>query len=189
MTSLNAAFVLCAPRGVYMSGSSNEARQTCRRQRAAVAVAAAALAGALTTGYVIAAPRLPPIDTTERDRCVPQSSAMGQANAARDKLLDLRECALGGLKFHGDLSGALLAGADLAGADLVGAQLSKAYAVGAQLAGADLTNAIVDRVDFSKADLKGAIFANAVLSDTVFEGANLEVSAQLFLQHLLVQVC
>lgn len=174
MTTLQTAFVQNGAAGLRMSANGSPTK-ACVRQRTAVALAAAALAGTLATGAVIAAPKLPPIDMTARDRCVPLSSAMGQANAARDKLLDLRECALGGLKFHGDLSGALLAGADLTGADLVGVQLSKAYAVGAQLAGADLTNAVVDRVDFSGADLHGAIFANAVLSDTVFEGANVEV--------------
>lgn len=36
---------------------------------------------------------LPPISTS-KDRCVFKSSAMGQANAARDKLYDLRQCDL-----------------------------------------------------------------------------------------------
>ena len=36
---------------------------------------------------------LPPISNA-KDRCVFKSSAMGQANAARDKLYDLRQCDL-----------------------------------------------------------------------------------------------
>lgn len=36
---------------------------------------------------------LPPVSKA-KDRCVFKSSAMGQANAARDSLYDLRECNL-----------------------------------------------------------------------------------------------
>lgn len=40
--------------------------------------------------------KLPPIDRKDPNRCQLQSSSMGQANAARDKLYDLRECDLKG---------------------------------------------------------------------------------------------
>jgi len=40
--------------------------------------------------------KLPPIDKADMNRCVLTSSSMGQANAARDKLYDLRECDLQG---------------------------------------------------------------------------------------------
>ena len=40
--------------------------------------------------------KLPPIDRADTNRCVLSSSSMGQANAARDKLYDLRECDLKG---------------------------------------------------------------------------------------------
>jgi len=40
--------------------------------------------------------KLPPIDKTDKNRCVLNSSKMGQANAARDKLYDLRQCNLQG---------------------------------------------------------------------------------------------
>ena len=40
--------------------------------------------------------KLPPIDYKDKNRCVLYSSSMGQANAARDKLYDLRECDLRG---------------------------------------------------------------------------------------------
>ena len=50
--------------------------------------AGAALADGSTTKF-----SLPPISQA-KDRCMFKSSAMGQANAARDKLYDLRECDL-----------------------------------------------------------------------------------------------
>jgi hypothetical protein len=40
--------------------------------------------------------KLPPIDKSDKNRCLLNSSSMGQANAARDKLYDLRECQLSG---------------------------------------------------------------------------------------------
>ncbi len=114
------------------------ATASCAAQRVGSALAGAALALALAQP-LYAAPKLPPIDRTVRDRCVPTSSNIGQANAARDTLLDLRECELAKLSFHGDLSGALLAGADFTGADLTDAQLSKSYAYGAKFTGVDFT--------------------------------------------------
>lgn len=145
-------------------------------EAAAVAVAAAALVGSLGAE---AALRLPPIDTTNTTRCVPSSSNIGQANAARDSLLDLRDCDLRKYDLSNyDLSGGLLAGANLDGVKLVNSQLSKAYASDAQFRGADFTNAVVDRVTFNGADLAGAVFANAVLSDSTFDDANLEVCLQ-----------
>jgi hypothetical protein len=38
--------------------------------------------------------KLPPINLVDPNRCVLKSSAMGQANAARDSLYDLRQCSL-----------------------------------------------------------------------------------------------
>lgn len=105
----------------------------------------AAVASMLSTAPVIAAPKLPPIDYTVRDRCKPVSSNVGQANAARDSLLDLRECRLPKLDFHGDLSGALLADSDMSDSDLEGVQLSKAFAQGMKLSRSNLTNAVLDR--------------------------------------------
>jgi hypothetical protein len=50
--------------------------------------------------------KFPPIDFSDKNRCVLSSSSMGQANAARDKLYDLRQCKLSGVKAAGyDLSG------------------------------------------------------------------------------------
>lgn len=119
--------------------------------------------------------KLPPIDRKDPNRCEPSSSAIGQANAARDKLLDLRECDLRNkdlTKF--DLAGGIFSEANMQGAKMVETQLSKSYAVGANFRDVDFTNAVVDRVTFDNADLGNAIFANAVLSDSTFEGANLE---------------
>lgn len=119
--------------------------------------------------------RLPPIDRTDARRCEPTSSAIGQANAARDKLLDLRECDLRNKDMSGfDLSGGLFANANVENANLKDAQLSKSYAPNANFRNVDFTNAIVDRVTFDNTDLSNAIFGNAVLSDSTFDGANLE---------------
>ncbi len=48
--------------------------------------------------------KLPPIDKADKNRCVLTSSSMGQANAARDKLYDLRECDLQGQDGSGGIS-------------------------------------------------------------------------------------
>jgi hypothetical protein len=53
--------------------------------------------------------KLPPIDYTDQNRCILRSSNMGQANAARDKLVDLRECKIPAANARGfDLSGVLM---------------------------------------------------------------------------------
>lgn len=153
---------------------------TLRRLASTALLSTALLTGATFTGPTSVESanntvRLPPIDRTDAKRCEPASSAIGQANAARDKLLDLRECDLRGRDLSEfDISGALMSDANLGGAKLVGAQLSKSYAPSASFKGVDFTNAIVDRVTFDKADLSGAIFANAVLSDSTFDDANME---------------
>lgn len=51
--------------------------------------------------------KFPPIDFSDKTRCVLKGgSSMGQANAARDKLYDLRQCKLSGANAAGyDLSG------------------------------------------------------------------------------------
>jgi len=85
------------------------------RQHAATALATAGIAATL----LLTAPtaswadgqtkdfKFPPIDFSDKNRCVLKSSSMGQANAARDSLFDLRQCQLQGVKAVGyDLSGA-----------------------------------------------------------------------------------
>jgi len=103
--------------------------------------------------------KFPPIDNTNKNRCQFSSSAMGQANAARDSLYDLRQCSMAGTKAMGfDISGALLAGGDFSGVNFKEAQLSKVYAEGAKFDGADFTNVVIDRAFFKGASFKGAVF-------------------------------
>jgi uncharacterized protein YjbI with pentapeptide repeats len=119
--------------------------------------------------------KLPPIDRTDTSRCVLSSSKMGQANAARDKLYDLRECSLSGVVGDGyDLSGVIMTKTDVSKASFKEAQFSKGYLRDSNFDGADFTNSIVDRASFKGSSLKGAIFKNAVLTATSFEGADVE---------------
>lgn len=72
--------------------------------------------------------KLPPIDYSDKTRCVLNSSSMGQANAARDKLYDLRECKLSGQDASGyDLSGVIMTNTDVSNARFKESQFSKAY--------------------------------------------------------------
>ena len=119
--------------------------------------------------------KLPPIDQSDKSRCVLNGSKMGQANAARDKLYDLRECNLSGAKAaEFDLSGVIMSKTDVSKANFREAQFSKGYLRDSNFQNADFTNAIVDRASFKGSDLRGAIFQNAVLTATSFEGANVE---------------
>jgi uncharacterized protein YjbI with pentapeptide repeats len=75
--------------------------------------------------------RLPPIDFNDKTRCNLSSSTMGQANAARDKLYDLRQCNLVGAKAVGfDLSGVIMTGTDVSKANFQDAYFSKGYLQG-----------------------------------------------------------
>ena len=115
---------------------------------------------------------LPPIDKEDRTRCVLQSSAMGQANGARSKLYDLRECTMSGTNAAGfDVSGAILSDGDFTKVDFKETQFSKAYAPRAKFDGSDFTNGVIDRAYFQGASFRGAIFNNAVLSGSTFEDA------------------
>jgi hypothetical protein len=78
--------------------------------------------------------KLPPIDYADKNRCVLNSSSMGQANAARDKLLDLRECKIAGAKATGyDLSGVIMTNTDASNANFAEAYFSKGYLRGKYL--------------------------------------------------------
>ncbi|KAL7440566.1 hypothetical protein ACHAXH_009118 [Discostella pseudostelligera] len=119
--------------------------------------------------------KLPPIDYSDKSRCVLNSSKMGQANAARDRLYDLRECKLSGVSgAEYDLSGVIMSKTDVSKANFREAQFSKGYLRDSNFDGADFTNAIVDRATFKGSSLRGAIFQNAVLTATSFEGADVE---------------
>ena len=118
--------------------------------------------------------KFPPIDRTNKDRCKWTSSAMGQANAARDSLYDLRECSMSGTNAAGfDISGALLQNGDFSKTDFKETQFSKVYGPGAIFDGSDFSNGVIDRAYFKGASFKGAIFNNAVLSGTSFDEADL----------------
>eukprot|EP00560_Eucampia_antarctica_P009241 CAMPEP_0197825686 /NCGR_PEP_ID=MMETSP1437-20131217/2726_1 /TAXON_ID=49252 ORGANISM="Eucampia antarctica, Strain CCMP1452" /NCGR_SAMPLE_ID=MMETSP1437 /ASSEMBLY_ACC=CAM_ASM_001096 /LENGTH=242 /DNA_ID=CAMNT_0043425797 /DNA_START=66 /DNA_END=794 /DNA_ORIENTATION=+ len=121
--------------------------------------------------------KFPPIDKTDKNRCAFASSKMGQANAARDKLYDLRQCNLSGKDASGfDLSGVIMSGTDVSKAKFLESQFSKAFLQDSNFDGADFTNGIIDRASFRGSSLRGAIFKNAVLTGTSFEGADLENS-------------
>uniref|UniRef100_A0A7S0EIA2 Thylakoid lumenal 17.4 kDa protein, chloroplastic n=1 Tax=Hanusia phi TaxID=3032 RepID=A0A7S0EIA2_9CRYP len=116
----------------------------------------------------------PPIDRKDKDRCTFRSSAIGQANAARDKLYDLRECSMSGKDATGfDLAGALMQKGDFSKVKFKDAVMSKVFANEATFDGADFSNAVMDRGTWRKSSFKGAIFANAVLSGSEFEGSDL----------------
>jgi uncharacterized protein YjbI with pentapeptide repeats len=118
--------------------------------------------------------KLPPIDFSDKYRCSLVSSSMGQANAARDKLFDLRQCDLKGQSGTGkDLSGVIAENTDFSGINFREAQFSKGYARRNKFIGCDFTNAILDRVSFDGSDMSKSVFANAVLSGTTFADANL----------------
>jgi len=119
--------------------------------------------------------KLPPIDFTDKTRCSLNSSTIGQANAARDKLYDLRQCKLSGAEAPGfDLSGVIMTDTDVSKANFKEAYFSKGYLQSSNFDGADFTNAIVDRATFKGSTLRGTIFTNAVLTGTSFEGADVE---------------
>lgn len=117
---------------------------------------------------------LPPVDKNDKSRCAFKSSSMGQANAARDKIFDLRFCEMESSMAEGfDLSGAIMSDSDFSKSNFRQAQLSKAYAKNSKFAKADFTGAVVDRVTFENSDMKGATFESAVLTGTSFDGADL----------------
>jgi len=75
--------------------------------------------------------KLPPVDLSDKNRCTFTSSSMGQANAARDKLYDLRQCNLSGKSAVGfDLSGVIMSGTDVSKVNFQEAQFSKGYLQG-----------------------------------------------------------
>jgi len=119
--------------------------------------------------------KFPPIDITDKNRCKLVSSKMGQANAARDKLYDLRQCDLSGKDAKEfDLSGVIMTQTDLTNAILRGSQFSKAFLHDSTFENADFSNAIIDRASFRGSNLKNAILKNTVLTGTSFENSNVE---------------
>eukprot|EP00903_Cladosiphon_okamuranus_P020124 g18479.t1 len=156
-----------------LEGNTNAARVALGTFLAGAAIAFSGGEAALADGST-AKFSLPPISQA-KDRCAFKSSAMGQANAARDKLYDLRECDMSGKSAAGfDLSGVIASEANFAKTDFKEVVMSKAYARSSNWDLADFTNAVVDRVSFDGSSMKGAIFQNAVLTSTSFTGADVE---------------
>lgn len=119
----------------------------------------------------------PPINRKDKARCTYVGSAMGQANAARDKLLDLRECQMAGASAADkDIAGVLMLDGNFEKGDFTNTIMSKTIAERANFKDANFRNAIVDRANFKGANLEGAIFKNTLLTGTTFQDANLENS-------------
>lgn len=100
---------------------------------------------------------------------------MGQANAARDKLLDLRECNMTGKSAEEfDMAGVVMSDGDFSNVNFKGATLTKAIAIKGNFENADLSNTIADRATFDGSNLKNSIWKNAVLTTSTFTDADLE---------------
>ena len=90
-------------------GASRESESGGMRKIGQAALAATLFFGLLPNAVNAIDYRLPPIDRNDPDRCTLKSSSIGQSNAARDKLFDLRECKLEGADAQGfDLSGVIM---------------------------------------------------------------------------------
>lgn len=102
-------------RTIVDNASSDSLKVSLLRQKATSIIAATAVTIALVTLTPLDVWadgqtkdfKFPPIDYGDVNRCVLKGgSSMGQANAARDKLYDLRQCKLSGVDATGyDLSG------------------------------------------------------------------------------------
>jgi hypothetical protein len=87
----------------------------------------------------------------QQNRCEFRSSAMGQSNAARDKLYDLRECPMANSDASDkDIAGAIMLRGDFTNTKFKAATMSKVYADEAKFDGADFTNAVMDRGSYKK---------------------------------------
>jgi len=143
--------------------------------RVANFVGSAAMAGSLLLPMTADAGfQLPPIDKNEKNRCEFKNSAMGQSNAAKDKLYDLRECDMSGQDAKGyDIAGAIMLEGNFAKVNFKEVTMSKVLAQKANFEGADFSNAVMDRGTYKGSNFKGAILANTVLSGSDFTGADL----------------
>eukprot|EP00802_Teleaulax_amphioxeia_P024817 Tamp_25566.p1 GENE.Tamp_25566~~Tamp_25566.p1 ORF type:complete len:241 (-),score=54.19 Tamp_25566:214-936(-) len=118
--------------------------------------------------------QLPPIDKTDKSRCQFKNSAMGQSNAAKDKLYDLRQCDMEDQDAKGfDIAGAIMLEGNFAGVNFKEVTMSKVLAQKANFDGADFSNAVMDRGTYKGSSFKGAVLQNAVLSGSDFTGADL----------------
>lgn len=118
--------------------------------------------------------QLPPIDKTDPNRCEFKNSAMGQSNAAKDKLYDLRQCDMSGKDAKGyDIAGAIMLEGNFKGVNFKEVTMSKVLAQKAIFDGADFSNAVMDRGTYKGSSFKGAVLTNAVLSGSDFTDADL----------------
>mmetsp|Transcript_87707 Transcript_87707/g.246398 ORF Transcript_87707/g.246398 Transcript_87707/m.246398 type:complete len:268 (+) Transcript_87707:84-887(+) len=117
---------------------------------------------------------LPKIDYNDKTRCKWKSSSMGQANAARDKLFDLRECNMEGTDASNkDIAGVVMSDGNFKNVNFELTTLSKAIIQNATLDGANFRNAVSDRVSYKGSSMRGVIFQNTVLTGSSFEGCDL----------------
>ncbi|CAJ1398491.1 unnamed protein product [Effrenium voratum] len=117
----------------------------------------------------------PPINRNDPDRCKFKTSNIAQANAQREKYLDLRECKMAGGKAVGDdIAGALMNRGDFTNANFENAIMTKVVAEDANFEGASFKNAVADRVEFKGANFKNAIFRNCLLTSSDFTDVNIE---------------
>mmetsp|Transcript_90313 Transcript_90313/g.250968 ORF Transcript_90313/g.250968 Transcript_90313/m.250968 type:complete len:263 (-) Transcript_90313:78-866(-) len=163
----------------FAEGSTRPKADDAMERRALLAVAVSGL------GFGAARPAVaelmerrriptPPIDRNDKTRCQWRSSSMGQANAARDKLFDMRECKMAGTSAADkDIAGVFMTGGDFTNVDFTNTIMSKAIANNATFDGANFRNAVVDRTDFSGSSMKGVIFKNTVLTGSTFTEADL----------------
>jgi len=118
--------------------------------------------------------QLPPIDKTDKNRCEFKNSAMGQSNAAKDKLYDLRQCDMSGQDAKGyDIAGAIMLEGNFAGVGFKEVTMSKVLAQRANFDGANFANAVMDRGTYKGSSFIGAVLTNTVLSGSDFTNADL----------------
>ena len=113
--SVTAAFVpqstgpFSMPTRSALDAAANHEQNAGLRKVGEATLAASLFFGMLTLPAHAIDYRLPPIDRSDPDRCTLKSSTIGQSNAQRDKLFDLRECKLEGANAQGyDLSGVIM---------------------------------------------------------------------------------
>jgi len=118
--------------------------------------------------------QLPPIDKTDKTRCEFKNSAMGQSNAAKDKLYDLRQCNMEGQDAKGyDIAGAIMLEGNFARVGFKEVTMSKVLAKNANFDGANFANAVMDRGTYKGSSFRGAVLTNTVLSGSDFTNADL----------------
>ncbi|GLI66590.1 hypothetical protein VaNZ11_010510 [Volvox africanus] len=143
---------------------------------------------AATTAILFGAPleseaaknKLPPIDTSNPNRCeisaldkfADTRAAFSQESSGGnmvEAIVDVRECDFSGKDLSGKvMSGVILERADFTGARFVGSQFARANARSAKLAGADFTDTNLYSTQFDGADLQGANFENSILTGSTF---------------------